>query len=93
MRIKCPHCGARDLREFLYLGDATLVRPDPAAGDAEARFVDYVYVRRNVAGKHQEYWYHAAGCQSWLKVTRNTRTHEIFDVVEGNAESGAENHA
>ncbi len=27
MRIPCPHCGERDLREFSYLGDATLARP------------------------------------------------------------------
>jgi sarcosine oxidase subunit delta len=25
----------------------------------------------------EEYWYHAAGCHSWLVVARDTRTHEI----------------
>jgi sarcosine oxidase subunit delta len=28
----------------------------------------------------QELWYHAAGCHAWLVVSRDTRTHEIFDV-------------
>jgi sarcosine oxidase subunit delta len=81
MRIPCPHCGSRDVREFSYLGDATPTRPDPAASDAMARFVDYVYARDNPAGSHREFWYHGTGCQAWLEVTRDTRTHEIFRVV------------
>jgi heterotetrameric sarcosine oxidase delta subunit len=78
MRIACPHCGPRDVREFAYLGDANVQRPDPDAADALARFVDYVYVRDNPAGPHRELWYHGFGCQAWLVVTRDTRSHEIF---------------
>ncbi len=48
------------------------------APDVLDRFVEYVYLRNNPAGPHREYWYHGAGCQSWLVVTRDTRTHEIF---------------
>jgi heterotetrameric sarcosine oxidase delta subunit len=80
MRIACPHCGPRDVREFSYLGDATVERPDPQSADALARFTEYVYVRDNPAGPHAEFWYHGAGCQAWLVVTRDTRTHEILDV-------------
>ena len=80
MRIACPHCGVRDVREFAYLGDATITRPDPGAPDALARFIDYVYLRDNPAGAHHELWYHAAGCRAWLKVARDTRTHETAGV-------------
>jgi heterotetrameric sarcosine oxidase delta subunit len=80
MRIACPHCGERDVREFAYLGDATVTRPDADAPDTIARFIDYVYLRDNPAGLHRELWYHAAGCQCWLKVTRDTRTHAIAAV-------------
>jgi sarcosine oxidase subunit delta len=80
MRLPCPHCGERDVREFAYLGDATVKRPDPAAQDATAAFVDYVYYRDNPAGPHREYWYHAAGCQTWLMVTRDTTTHDVLGV-------------
>lgn len=80
MRIPCPHCGSRDIREFTYLGDATVQRPDPAAPDALERFTDYVYLRENPAGPHCELWYHGYGCQAWLTVLRNTRTHEILSV-------------
>ena len=66
MRIPCPFCGARDVREFSYLGDATVSRPDPNAPDAVNRFLDYVYFRDNPAGPHREFWYHGSGCQAWL---------------------------
>lgn len=79
MRINCPHCGERSLDEFSYLGDA-VVRPDPASPNAQDAFYTYGYERSNVAGLMQELWYHAAGCHAWLVVTRDTRTHEIFDV-------------
>lgn len=85
MRIPCPYCGERDAREFAYLGDATLTRPDPAAPDAEQAFHDYVYLRDNPAGAHQEWWYHANGCRQWLRVTRDTRTHAISGAVAARA--------
>jgi sarcosine oxidase subunit delta len=80
MRIHCPHCGLRDIREFTYLGDAVIARPDPGAADATDRFVAYVYLRDNPAGDHREFWYHGAGCQAWLAVVRDTRTHLISSV-------------
>jgi len=39
-----------------------------------------VYIRDNPAGRYAELWYHGAGCRSWLTVTRDTRTHEVFAV-------------
>ena len=80
MRIACPYCGSRDAREFLYHGAADPERPDPAAADARSRFTDYVYLRDNPAGALRELWFHAAGCHSWLVVTRDTRTHVISAV-------------
>ena len=77
MRLTCPNCGSRDSREFTYRGDAKLLdRPDdPVAFD------DYVHVRRNVAGETVELWHHVMGCSAWLKVTRNTITHGVVEVV------------
>ena len=77
MRIPCPDCGERDSREFVYLGDAAPQRPEPGVPDAGERYFEYVYIRENIAGVHQELWYHAAGCRRWLVVRRNTLTHEI----------------
>ena len=80
MRICCPYCGDRDLREFVYLGDASLKRPDPNTPDALEQFTAYVYQRDNTAGAHRDFWYHSAGCHAWLVVTRNKLTHEILAV-------------
>ncbi|RWB08123.1 MAG: sarcosine oxidase subunit delta [Mesorhizobium sp.] len=78
MRIVCPFCGERELGEFTYLGDAKPVRP--VADASEDEVFDYVYLRDNVAGQTSEHWYHGGGCRAWLKVTRNTLTHEISAV-------------
>ncbi|WP_454643750.1 sarcosine oxidase subunit delta [Bradyrhizobium liaoningense] len=80
MRIRCPFCGERDLAEFVYHGDP-VPRPDPEATDAPRRFYEAVYLRDNPAGPHEELWYHANGCRSWLRVTRNTRTHDILGTA------------
>ena len=89
MRIPCPFCGERDVSEFSYLGDAALAnRPEPEAGEA---FAEYVYLRDNPAGPHREFWYHAAGCRHWLKVTRDTHTHTITatEFARASAKGGA----
>ena len=86
MRIVCPFCGERELGEFTYLGDAKPQRP--AADASEDAVYDYVYLRDNIAGVMSEHWYHGGGCRAWLKVTRNTLTHEI-SAVEPAAGAGA----
>jgi len=77
MRIPCPLCGDRDRREFYYQGDAVaLHRPAPDASDAA--WDDYLHQRENPAGETQDMWFHEAGCGAWLRVTRNTVTHEVL---------------
>jgi sarcosine oxidase subunit delta len=80
--IPCPWCGPRNQVEFTYGGDATLRRP---ANDASAlAWVDYVYLRDNPCGAHNELWLHSAGCRSWFKLRRDTRTHDIVAVARIN---------
>ncbi len=79
MLIPCPICGLRDQSEFSYEGDATRIRPSLATPDTD-RWAAYVYDRANPRGAHEEYWYHAHGCRSWLVVTRNTETHDVADA-------------
>ena len=74
--IPCPYCGARNQVEFTYGGDATKRRPSPEAPESE--WFDYVYLRDNPRGPHDELWHHSAGCRRWFKVRRDTRTHEIL---------------
>ena len=74
--IPCPWCGPRNQLEFTYGGDATVTRPDPATAAPEA-WTDYIYLRDNPRGPHLEFWQHNAGCRAWIKVARDTLTHEI----------------
>ena len=39
-----------------------------------------LHLRDNPAGITKDLWYHDMGCSSWLRVTRNTITHEIHAV-------------
>ena len=99
MRIPCPCCGPRIHEEFSYLGDARLrARPVAVAPDArsgandpanEQAFSDYVYLRDNPAGVHRELWFHGAGCQNWLIVVRDTRSHAVLgaSLARGEAPS------
>jgi methylglutamate dehydrogenase subunit B len=92
MRIECPFCGARDLREFTYRGDAAAAEgkwsDEPAGDDAVNAQADRVYLRDNPAGRHRGLWYHGGGCRSWLVIERDVRTHEIFSVAFARGETG-----
>ncbi len=88
MRLSCPVCGARDRREFTYMGDAVaLSRPDPDAGDDA--WESYVHLRDNPAGVTRDLWYHEMGCAAWLVVTRNTVSHAVLDVALASAVKGS----
>lgn len=85
MRIPCPYCGERGHEEFSYLGDATVPRPRDGGAAPTPAWEAYVYLRDNPRGPHRELWFHAAGCQSWVVVTRDTATHAIAAVEPARA--------
>jgi sarcosine oxidase subunit delta len=89
MLIPCPYCGLRSHEEFTTLGEAGRVRP---SGDDLQAFADYVYLRNNVAGRHRELWFHAAGCHAWLTVERDTLTHLIHGAWPVNETPTSEAH-
>lgn len=89
--IKCPWCGERAQTEFTYGGDANIERPDPDAVTKE-QWLDHIYLRDNPRGPHSEWWHHSAGCRRWLKVKRNTWTHDVLDSGKPGDELGADVH-
>ena len=78
MRITCPDCGPRDVSEFRYVGDAT--RRFPALDAGQAEWASFVWDRENPRGAHAEHWQHQHGCRQFLRVVRDTATHEIASV-------------
>ncbi len=75
--IPCPHCGLRDQTEFTYGGDARVARPATPEDADDAAWIEYLYLRDNPKGGHEELWQHSFGCRQWLRVRRNVVSHEI----------------
>lgn len=69
LRVRCPFCGERPFTEFSFGGELRAISsPDPAEDFAR------VYLRQNTAGPQRERWYHAAGCNRWVTLDRDTTT-------------------
>ena len=83
--IPCPYCGPCAQTEFTYGGDASVVRPDtvrdsrqdPDAASMQ-QWLDHIYLRDNPRGPHLEWWQHSSGCRAWIKVRRDTASHQIL---------------
>ena len=80
LRIACPYCGERDQVEFAYGGDASEEFPELTNSDV-GRWTEFVFVRENPRGVHGEYWHHQYGCRQWLRVVRDTVTHQVHSVA------------
>jgi heterotetrameric sarcosine oxidase delta subunit len=75
--IPCPWCGPRPEGEFVCAGEVLPPRPADPNAVSDAEWVDYVVMRHNVRGAHDERWWHVRGCGSWLTLRRDTVTHRI----------------
>ncbi|WP_269580776.1 sarcosine oxidase subunit delta [Roseibium sp. Sym1] len=78
IRINCPFCGTRDHSEFTYGGDGSI--DYPALDAPKEDWHDAVFLRDNICGVQLETWHHVHGCRMWLKIERDTLTHEIHSV-------------
>jgi sarcosine oxidase subunit delta len=75
--IECPWCGPRAETEFSYGGEAGIRRPTDPSALSDEEWADYLYMRRNPRGPHQELWNHAQGCRRWFGVERDTLSYAI----------------
>ncbi len=77
--IPCPTCNmSRPEREFAYAGEAGLVRPHDPASASDADWTDYLFMRINAKGVHEERWRHVHGCGRFLILTRDTQTDGVL---------------
>lgn len=79
--IHCPYCDdTRPELEFAYAGEAHIARPaDPAALD-DADWAQYLFIRANPRGRHNERWRHVHGCGRFFNAVRDTVT-DKFEVT------------
>ncbi len=73
--LRCPGCGDREALEFSFGGE---VREQPAPGADDRALAAYLYLRRNVAGPQEEWWFHRDGCRRWFLAVRDTTTNEVL---------------
>ena len=72
--IECPYCGERPEPEFVYGGQAHLVRPGAEAQVSAQQWADFLYRRANIRGVHAERWRHTHGCGRFFNALRDTTT-------------------
>ncbi len=72
--IDCPYCGKRSELEFVYGGQAHIVRPLDPAALTDQEWTDYLYQRANTKGVHAERWRHLHGCARFFNALRDTTT-------------------
>ncbi len=87
--IACPWCGPREDGEFVYGGQAHIVRPSPSESASDAAWGEYLFMRENPRGLHREQWCHAAGCRQWFNVERDTVSYRIERVYRCGEAPGA----
>ena len=72
--LACPNCGPRGVYEFRYGGEYN-PRPNPKVSSDE--WSTYLYLKRNVAGIQQEWWFHRGGCRRWFRAERDTVSNQV----------------
>ncbi len=73
--IDCPNCGPRSPYEFRFGGEC---KKTPEH-DADLRaWCEHIYFNENMSGFQDEWWFHALGCGDWIRIRRNTVTHEMI---------------
>lgn len=83
LTIPCPWCGDRHESEFFCGGAYEKARPARPETLSDEAWVDYVTVSPNPAGPLAERWWHRRGCGLWFFLERDTLTHDIRPLSDG----------
>lgn len=78
--IKCPYCGVRPEVEFVYAGEAHIVRPETPSELSDDHWANVLYFRTNARGVHAERWRHLHGCARFFNARRDTLSDRFLDT-------------
>ena len=81
MHVPCPHCGRRNVDEFVFGGDISHLRPSAPQELSDASWCEYIYTVPNVKGVAEEIWWHKRGCNRWFVIQRDSRNDEVTPVL------------
>ncbi len=76
--IHCPYCGPRSGAEFTFERPMESIVALDAAPEAA---IQRLFTRTNPRGRSSELWRHAYGCRAWLRLERDTASHEIVETA------------
>ena len=76
--IPCPYCGPRDQSEFDY-GGRVIALPGLEASAED--WHQALHLSCDNDRRVDEHWYHGAGCERWIRVSRDLYSHEISEVA------------
>jgi sarcosine oxidase, subunit delta len=82
LMIPCPYCGLRPELEFVYAGEAHLVRPENPAEFDDDQWAGFLYFRTNAKGRHFERWRHIHGCARFFNAIRDTIKDQFLATYE-----------
>jgi heterotetrameric sarcosine oxidase delta subunit len=82
--IPCPHCGERDESEFDYGGRAVAL---PRLNATTDEWHQALHLGNNNEDCVDEYWYHYAGCECWIRLRRNLSNHDFIDATHAFSEA------
>jgi sarcosine oxidase subunit delta len=82
--IPCPYCGSRPELEFIYGGQASIVRPPDPEQLNDEEWATFLYERANPRGLHAERWRHTHGCGRFFNAWRDT----VSDRFRGSWKAG-----
>ncbi len=74
--IPCPHCGPRDESEFTYGGPYSPMPPLEGGSTAED-WHRAVHLGSSGTAPLRELWYHDAGCERWVVLRRDPKSHDF----------------
>jgi heterotetrameric sarcosine oxidase delta subunit len=80
--IPCPYCGERDESEFDYGGR---VVDFPTLDASTSEWHQAVHLCPDNAEWADEFWYHFAGCERWIRLRRNLSNHNFADPTSSDA--------
>jgi sarcosine oxidase subunit delta len=80
LQIPCPWCGPRAETEFTCGGEGGIVRPTATETLTDTQWGDYLFMRKNLKGAHNEQWRHSSGCGRWFNAQRCTVSYRFLAV-------------
>jgi heterotetrameric sarcosine oxidase delta subunit len=52
----------------------------PAGDVAAEQWAEHLYMRRNLDGPQEEWWFHRLGCRCWFLAQRDTRENRVLST-------------